>query len=183
MQKLLYEGWEMGLFFRKKPRYDEEISTENKKRLREIFNDAVPDGESYRILYAGATDQAFSRGLLADARATTFHNYIVGYRREDFEVVIVEIDRAMIQYAEPLYIDIDEIKETKYNRKIRQAWFVYKNGPAYGIKIEINDSDADTRYMIPNLHQEKERELFLNFFERYTNILRKRGYTIPHWKR
>ena len=173
----------MGLFFKKTSKFDEEISTENKKRLREIFNDAVSEGESYRILYAGATDQAFRKGLIADTKATTFHNYIVGYRREDFQVVILDIDRAMIQYAEPLYIDIDEIKETNYYRKTRQAWFVYKNGPAYGIKIEIGDSDANARYTIPNLHQEKERELFLNFFERYTNVLRKRGYSIDRWKR
>ena len=173
----------MGLFFKKTSKFDEEISTENKKRLREIFNDAVSEGESYRILYAGATDQAFRKGLIADTKATTFHNYIVGYRREDFQVVILEIDRAMIQYAEPLYIDIDEIKETNYYRKTRQAWFVYKNGPAYGIKIEIGDSDANARYTIPNLHQEKERELFLNFFERYTNVLRKRAYSIDRWKR
>ena len=41
----------MGLFFKKTSKFDEEISTENKKRLREIFNDAVSEGESYRILY------------------------------------------------------------------------------------------------------------------------------------
>ena len=76
----------MGLFFKKTSKFDEEISTENKKRLREIFNDAVSEGESYRILYAGATDQAFRKGLIADTKATTFHNYIVGYRREDFQV-------------------------------------------------------------------------------------------------
>lgn len=176
----------MGLFSKKKERViDMEKSAENKKKLRALFNQAVEDGDTYKILYAGASESVIDRGLVVDTRISTFYNYVVGYREYDYNVAVVEVDRDMTMFSEPNYVRIDEIKETNYYKKICQAWFIYKDKASsrYGVKLEIDDQSSTSKFGIPNISQEFERENFLDFMERYTEHLRQMGFKIKKWTR
>ncbi len=175
----------MGLFSKKSKQIDiiPEASQENKRKMREMFDASVEDAGSYRILHAGSSDQTFTRGLVSDTRTTTFHQFILGYRESDYQVVILEIDPAIRQHGEPFYIAIDEIKETNYYPKYHQAWLIYRDGPQYGVKLEIGDCSSTSAYGMRNVEQSKEREAFLDFLEKYTDELRRRGYKIKPWKR
>ncbi len=176
----------MGLFSSKpkKPKIDMVKCEANKKRLREIFNQVVEDGDSYKIIYAWAADSQYSSGILLDTRTTTYSNFVVGHRETDYKVVVIEIDMAMEQFGEPLYITMDEVIGTDYYRKIYQAWFIYaKNKGSYGVKLVISDNLAGSPYTVPNLEQSEEREQFLDFLERYSDKLREKGFKVIRWKR
>ena len=53
----------MGLFSKKPktPEYAPADCAATKKRLREIFNEAVEDGDSYEVLYASMNTSKFER--------------------------------------------------------------------------------------------------------------------------
>lgn len=176
----------MGLFSRKpKPlNINPDISAENKRKMRGLFDAVVEDGSTYRILYAGTSNSTFSRGLVYDTRTTTFHYLIVGYRESDFCVVVIEIDREIENHGAASFIRIEEIQATNYYPKLCQAWLIYKKGhEEYGVKLEIGDCSADSMYGMRNIDQHEEREDFLNFLERYTEALRVKGFRIKPWKR
>ena len=58
----------MGLFSKKPktPEYDPADCEAKKKRLREIFNEAVEDGDSYEVLYACMYSSKFEEGFIFD---------------------------------------------------------------------------------------------------------------------
>lgn len=176
----------MGLFSKKpKPLHiDPAVSADKKRRMREMFNGLVEDGDTYRLIYAGTSDSTFSRGLVVDTTTTTFHYLIIGYRESDFRVAVIEIDREIENHGTPCFVEIDEIESTDYYRKLHQAWLIYKKGQeGYGIKMEIGDCSAESLYGMRNIDQKEEREDFLNFLEKYTDALRAKGYKMKAWKR
>lgn len=176
----------MGLFS-KKPKQlniDPDISAKNKRKMRELFDSLVEDGNTYRIIHAGTSESTFSRGLVYNTRTTTFHCLIVGYRESDFRVAVIEIDREIEGHGIPTFVEIEEIESTNYYPKLHQAWLIYKKGHEdYGVKLEIGDCSANSTYGMRNIDQHEEREDFLNFLERYTDALRAKGFKIKPWKR
>lgn len=73
----------MGLFS-KKPKeleYDTADCVNKKTRMRELFNEAVADGDTYEILHATETSSKFEKGFVFNTNTTTFYYYILGYRK------------------------------------------------------------------------------------------------------
>ena len=64
----------MGLFSKKskEPEYDAADCERKKKRMREAFNEAVKDGDTYEVLYAYMSTSKFERGFVFDCNTTTF---------------------------------------------------------------------------------------------------------------
>lgn len=175
----------MGLFS-KKPKtisYDPQISNENKSKLRALFNDAVEDGDTYQILYGTSSSSHVEKGFVLDTRVTTFYSYIMGWREADSRVVFVQINTELTQHADAFYITINQVKETSYNIKLNQIWFIYKEGPDYGMGLKIGDRSSTVYAGLSNLYQEPEREAFLDFFEKYTDKLLQTGFKFKKWKR
>ena len=58
----------MGLFSKKpkEPEYDAVDCGRKKKRMREVFNEAVKDGDTYEVLYAYMSTSKFERGFIFD---------------------------------------------------------------------------------------------------------------------
>ena len=57
----------MGLFSRK-PKIDMEEARKNKEKMRQLFNQAVADGNTYQILYATTGSTWKESGILSDTR-------------------------------------------------------------------------------------------------------------------
>lgn len=173
----------MGLFKKKQPVFNEENVLQNKKKMRDLFNMAIENGSSYQILYAGSTNSQFNS--FTNTRTTTYENYIVGYREEDYDVIVLTVDQHLTTYSIPIHIDINMVKETTYYRDCFQAWFIYQDSDrlGYGTKLEIMDSPSNVNFMTSDIKQQEEREAFLDFFEKYTNRLREMGHKIKPWKR
>lgn len=176
----------MGIFTRQ-PKglvYDEAKSRRNMGKMRELFNDAVEDGDSYAILHATETTSKFERGFVLNTTTTTFYHYIVGYRRGDWSVVLVEINREMNFHSSALAIEMDQVVGATYDRKYHQACLHYRKGyGSYGEILDIGDTGVKTMYGIPNTVQREEREAFLDFLEALRAKLEQEGHKQEKWKR
>lgn len=176
----------MGLFS-KKPKeleYDA-VECQNKKvRMRQIFNEAVADGDSYKILHATETTTKFEHGFVFDTNTTTFYHYILGYRQSDHKIVLVQIDRDLTQHSEEIQIDMSAVVEAHYAPKYYQACLQYKKGhPQYAEILNIGDTGSKTVAGIPNMVQKEEREAFLDYLEILRSRLEQQGNKQEKWKR
>ena len=176
----------MGLFSKKPkvPEYDPADCAAKKKRLREIFNEAVEDGDSYEVLYASMNTSKFERGFFFDTNTTTFYFYVVGWRRSDFRIVLVQVDSALENHSEALPIDMDSVVNVSYDPKISKACLEYgKDCDRFGELLGIGGTSSKTMYGPKNIHQPEERERFLDFLETFRAHLEQKGYKLDKWKR
>lgn len=178
----------MGLFSKKKkellPEYDKEDCELKKKRMREIFNKTVENGDSYDILYAYMTSSKFEHGFVFDTNTTSFYYYIVGYRKSDFNVVLIQVDSNLGDYSEACPIDMSKVVNVSYNSKYQQLCFIYEKGSReYGELLNISGTDSKTLYGPKNIYQVEEREKFLDFAEDFRTHLQEKGYKLEKWKR
>ncbi len=176
----------MGLFS-KKPKelvYNEVECRRKKERLREMFNEAVEDGDSYKLLHISETTTKFERGFVFDTNTTTYYHYILGYRESDDSIVLVQIDRELSQHSEAVPIDMDKVAQAHYNPKYAQASLIYKKGSkGYGEVMNIGDTGSKTVAGIPDMVQGEEREQFLDYLEGLRSRLEQKGYKQEKWKR
>lgn len=176
----------MGLFSKKPklPVYDAQDCQAKKARMREIFNSLVEDGDSYRLVLAESTTFQKESGIIFDTQTTTYCHLIAGHRTSDWQTVLIQVDRELAQYGEPLYVEMDAVVETSYYPKLKQAWLIYrKDYGKYGEKLEVWDTGSDSQYAVANMQQEKEREEFLDYLESFTEHLKEKGYKFRKWKR
>lgn len=176
----------MGLFSKKpkEPEYDAVDCEAKKKRMREIFNETVEDGESYEILYAYMTTSKFEHGFIFDINTTSFYYYIVGHRKSDFGLVLVQVDSELKEHSEAYHVEMDKVVNVSYNPKYYQLCFQYeKNYGSYGELLKIEGTSAKTMYGPKNIYQLEEREKILDFAEAFRAKLEQKGCKLEKWKR
>lgn len=176
----------MGLFSKKpkEPVYDAADCEVKKKRMREVFNEAVKDGDTYEILYASMSSSKFERGFVFDTNTTTFFFYIAGFRQSDFSLVLVQIDAGLQEHAEPFYVNMDNVADVYYDPKIHELCFRYKKGTGdYGELLHIGGTSSKTLYGPKNIYQPEEIEKFLDFAEAFRAKLEQKGCKLDKWKR
>ena len=176
----------MGLFSKKPkvPEYDSADCEAKKKRLREIFNETVEDGDSYEVLYASMNSSKFERGFVFNTNTTTFYYYVLGYRRSDFRVMLIQVDSTLENHSEAVPIDMDSVVNVSYDPKISKACLQYRKGyGSYGELLDIGGTSSKTMYGPKNIYQPEERERFLDFLETFRSHLEQKGYKLDKWKR
>ena len=176
----------MGLFSKKTKavEYDANDCEIKKKRMREIFNETVNDGDTYEILYAFMSTSKYEQGFVFDTNTTTFFFYIVGYRKSDFNLVLVQIDSQLKEHSDAIYIDMDNVNNVSYDPKIHQLCFEYKKGTgSFGELLKIGGTSAKTLYGPKNIYQPDEIEKMLDFAEAFRVTLEEKGYKLDKWKR
>lgn len=115
--------------------------------MREIFNETVNDGDTYEILYAFMSTSKYEQGFVFDTNTTTFFFYIVGYRKSDFNLVLIQIDSQLKEHSDAIYIDMDSVNNVSYDPKIHQLCFKYKKGTgSFGELLKIGGTSAKTLY-------------------------------------
>ncbi|WP_294553494.1 hypothetical protein [uncultured Pseudoflavonifractor sp.] len=176
----------MGLFSRKPkaPDFDPAECQRIKEKLRQMFNEAVPDGDTYRLIEGYSSTDKIQRGIYIDKHTTTFYHYIIGYREQDWRVVLVQIDRALSAHSDAICLDMDAVVDVDYIPKTQNAALVYEKGyGSYGELLHVVDYGRKTAAGIANLNQAAEREDFLNFLEKFRAVLSQKGYKLSKWTR
>ena len=125
----------MGLFSRKpkEPAFDPAECQRIKAKLRQMFNEAVPDGDTYRLIEGYSTTDKTQKGIYFDKHTTTFYHYIIGYREQNWNVVLVQISRDLSVHSEAIYIDMDAVVDV-----VLQACHTY-NVETYNIKKFVTE--------------------------------------------
>ena len=87
----------------------DEENARNKARMRELFNECVPEGDQYTLIYCHMED--FTDAVVV--KVTTHSNFIVGYKQG--EVVVVPVDAELKGHEEPVVFNKEnggQIKST-----------------------------------------------------------------------
>lgn len=130
------------------------------------------------------TSSKFERGFVFDTNTTSFYYYIVGYRKKDFDVVLIQVDSNLGDYSDAYHVEMDKVVNVSYDPKIYQLCFRYeKNHDDYGELLKIKGTSSKTLYGPKNIYQPEEIEKFLDFAEDFRATLEEKGYKLDKWKR
>lgn len=102
-------GW-----FSKKKVWDTPKSDANKKKLRELFNGVVTDGDSYSIVYGYGLDIKNSNYIIASKVKYTYTSLIIGYRESDMSIALVQTTPELEGCSEATFFKKDSIKKLKF---------------------------------------------------------------------
>ena len=136
--------------------------------MREVFNESVKDGDTYEVMYAYMSMSKFERGFVFDWNTTTFFCYIVGFRRSDFSLVLVQTDAALEKHSDPFYVNIDNAGNVSYNPKVHQLCFEYKKGSEdFGELLNIGGTSSKTLYGPKTYISQRKLRDFLTLRKRF----------------
>ena len=153
--------------FSKKNKVDVEKNDANKAAMRALFNEATPDGDSYKIVYGYSQSLKSMDFLIVRTETVTVASLIVGYRDSDMSIVLVPTVPELDEYGEPQFYKNTDIKKA---RIVGGEYVIYKQGgmmagyTQFGVVAE-NDDDVS-----PYIYQPDESEDFYSFWKRYAKI-------------
>ncbi len=156
----------MGLFSRK-PKIDMDEAQKNKVKMRQLFNQAISDGDSYQVLYATTGSTWKEEGILSDTRVYQFISLVLGYRESDFKIIALPINIELTEFSEPLEIQISEVRAVKYRKRENTLDMDFSKRGRGSMYFSFGDIEQNSRSFVDNVSQEEERQQFMAFIEKY----------------
>ena len=154
----------MGLFSKlfKGPEIDMEKSDANAKKMRALFNQAVEDGDNYRLIF-GYTEvvSRFNYGFVHGSK-TKIGNLIVGWNADSQTVVVVPTVPDLSGCGDPTYYHRSEILKAYRNKYPTDAFIIYPDKKGY-IAINAYDWLEDEKLYV-YVSQDAELAAFTDFF-------------------
>ena len=157
-------GKTMGLFGKlfKGPEVDMEKSNTNATKMRQLFNQVVEDGDSYRLIFGYTEDVArFNYGFVHGSK-TKIGNLIVGWNEDNGVIVAVPTVPDLSGCGDPIYYRRGEILKAYRNKYPTEAFIIYPDKKNY-IGINAYDWLEDEKLYV-YVEQEKELAAFTEFF-------------------
>ena len=154
----------MGLFGKlfKGPEVDMEKSNANAAKMRQLFNQVVEDGDSYRLIFGYTEDVArFNYGFVHGSK-TKIGNLIVGWNEDNGVIAAVPTVPDLFGCGDPIYYRRGEILKAYRNKYPTEAFIIYPDKKNY-IGINAYDWLEDEKLYV-YVEQEKELAAFTEFF-------------------
>lgn len=154
----------MGIFGKlfKGPQVDMEKSDANAKKMRQLFDQVVENGEEYRLIFGYTEDVSrFNYGFVHGSK-TKIGNLIVGWNEDTRTIVAVPTVPDLSGCGEPTYYRRDEILKAYRNKYPTDAFIIYPDRKSY---LGINAYDwLDDESLYVYVSQEAELAAFTDFF-------------------
>lgn len=101
----------MSLFRKKK--WDIERSEQNKGLIRQLFSQAMPDGDTWKIVYGYGLNIKTSDYIIARKTTYTYTSLIIGYRESDMSIALLQTTPELEWCSEAEIFTRDSIKKAK----------------------------------------------------------------------
>lgn len=154
----------MGLFSKlfKGPEPDMEKSAANSRKMRELFDAAVPDGEKYRLIFGYTEDVSrFNYGFVHGSK-TKIGNLIVGWDEQGETIAVVPTVPDLSARGDATVYRRADILKAYRNKYPTDAFVIYPDNKGY---IAINAYDwLDDEKLYVYVSQEDELAAFTDFF-------------------
>ena len=154
----------MGLFskFVKGPQPDMEKSEANAKKMRQLFDQVVTDGDQYRLIFGYTEDVSrFNFGLVHGSK-TKIGNLIVGWREDTNTIAILPSVPDLSQCGEVTFYAHDQILKAYRSKYPTDAFVIYSDRRNY---ISINAYEwLDDESLYIYVSQPEELAAFTEFF-------------------
>ena len=154
----------MGLFGNlfKGPQVDMAKSDANRKKMRALFNQAVENGEDYKILFGFTEDVSrFNYGIVHGSK-TKIGNLIVGWNASSQTIVVVPTVPDLSGCGDAAFYQRSEILKAYQNKFPTNAFIIYPDRKSY-IGIEVCDWLEDEKLYV-YVSQDEEVKAFTEFF-------------------
>ncbi len=154
----------MGFFSKlfKGPEPDMEKSNANARKMRELFNQKVENGEDYKLIFGYTEDVSWFNYGFVHGSKTKIGNLIVGWKEADQTIVVVPTVPDLSGCGEPAYYRRPEILKAYRNKYPTDAFIIYPDKKGY-IGINAYDWLEDEKLYV-YVSQEKELAEFTDFF-------------------
>ena len=154
----------MGIFSKlfKGPEIDMEKSGANARKMRELFNQAVENGDRYRLIFGYTEDVSrFNYGFVHGSK-TRIGNLIVGWNEGEQTIVAVPTVPDLTGCGEPARYRRDQIWEAYRGKYPTDAFIIYPDRKSY-IGIHAYDWLDDEKLYV-YVSQAEELAAFTDFF-------------------
>ena len=154
----------MGFFSKlfKGPEVDMEKSAANAKKMRALFDQAVENGGSYRLIFGYTEDVSrFNYGFVHGSK-TKIGNLIVGWNEAEATIVAVPTVPDLSGCGTPTYYRRSELLKAYRNKYPTDAFVIYPDKKSY---LAINAYDwLEDESLYVYVSQEEELAAFTDFF-------------------
>lgn len=146
----------------KGPEVDQAKSSANAKKMRALFNQAVENGDRYRLIFGYTEDVSrFNYGFVHGSK-TKIGNLIVGWNELDQTIVVLPTVPDLSGCGVPVVYRRDDILKAARTKYPTDAFVIYPDKKGY---IAINACDwLDDENLYVYLSQEEELAAFTDFF-------------------
>ena len=123
----------MGLFGKlfKGPEIDMEKSSANARKMRDLFNQAVPGGDRYQLIFGYTEDVSRFNYLLVHGSKTKIGNLIVGWEEESQTIAVVPTVPDLSSRGEAAYYRRSDILKAYRNKYPNDAFIIYPDKKSY----------------------------------------------------
>lgn len=155
----------MGIFGKlfKGPEIDMVKSNANAKKMRALFNQAVENGDDYRLIFGFTEDVSrFNYGFVHGSKSK-IGNLLVGWNEVNQTIVVVPTVPDLSGCGAPTYYRRSEILKAYRNKYPTDAFIIYPDRKSY-IGINAYDWLEDEKLYV-YVSQDEELAAFTEFFK------------------
>ena len=155
----------MGIFGKlfKGPEIDMVKSNANAKKMRALFNQAVENGDDYRLIFGFTEDVSrFNYGFVHGSKSK-IGNLLVGWNEVNQTIVVVPTVPDLSGCGDPTYYRRSEILKAYRNKYTTDAFIIYPDRKSY-IGINAYDWLEDEKLYV-YVSQDEELAAFTEFFK------------------
>ena len=155
----------MGVFGKlfKGPEIDMVKSNANAKKMRALFNQAVENGDDYRVIFGFTEDVSrFNYGFVHGSKSK-IGNLLVGWNEVNQTIVVVPTVPDLSGCGDPTYYRRSEILKAYRNKYPTDAFIIYPDRKSY-IGINAYDWLEDEKLYV-YVSQDEELAAFTEFFK------------------
>ena len=155
----------MGIFGKlfKGPEIDMVKSNANAKKMRALFNQAVENGNDYRLIFGFTEDVSrFNYGFVHGSKSK-IGNLLVGWNEVNQTIVVVPTVPDLSGCGDPAYYRRSEILKAYRNKYPTDAFIIYPDRKSY-IGINAYDWLEDEKLYV-YVSQDEELAAFTEFFK------------------
>ena len=155
----------MGIFGKlfKGPEIDMVNSNANAKKMRALFNQAVENGDDYRLTFGFTEDVSrFNYGFVHGSKSK-IGNLLVGWNEVNQTIVVVPTVPDLSGCGDPTYYRRSEILKAYRNKYPTDAFIIYPDRKSY-IGINAYDWLEDEKLYV-YVSQDEELAAFTEFFK------------------
>lgn len=155
----------MGIFGKlfKGPEIDMVKSNANAKKMRALFNQAVENGDDYRLIFGFTEDVSrFNYGFVHGSKSK-IGNLLVGWNEVNQAIVVVPTVPDLSGCGDPTYYRRSEILKAYRNKYPTDAFIIYPDRKSY-IGINAYDWLEDEKLYV-YVSQDEELAAFTEFFK------------------
>lgn len=156
----------MGLFgFGKKKEWDHAKSDHNKAQMRPLFDQVVPDGSTWKLVYGYGLNIKNSNYIIARKTTYQYTSLIIGYRESDMSIALLQTTPELEGCSDPEYFRKDGIKKAKLSTGM---YTVYHQGGLMAGYTQFATLAENDESFLAYVYQPEEDADFQAFFKAFS---------------